>query len=275
MRAFYVLCLVMLLGFADLSAQVVIAPPPPPAPRVVIVRPHPPRAPQREVIVYRESSRASAQRARERERYEREMERVRLEREQAAREREREMDCERERRNNRYDRFSLHLGGAGNYYQGLWGTPYEGYNDAMQNWQIGGFLGYRYDAAGRKRGNLFGVWYNQGVYNDGVMNRLLKDQLIPATTNAGSINQFREWEVGFILREWFRLSGGAGYQEFQNSRGENVGLDYYTGTAGVALRLGKRVDLTANGTVLFGQDFQNISFRPSAGINFRFNFLEN
>ncbi|MEM6343014.1 MAG: hypothetical protein AAF927_04005 [Bacteroidota bacterium] len=278
MRTFYVLFLVMLLGIADLTAQVVIAPPPPPAPRVVIVRPQAPRAPQREVIVYREQrdSRAEAQRARERERYYRELERVRLEREREQLEREREARQrakERECRNNSYDRFTLHLGAAANYSHGLWGTPYEGYNDALQDFQLNGFLGYRYDAAGRKRGNLFGVWYAQGLYDNPAMNQLLKNQLIPASAGANSVNEFREWEVGFILREWLRISGGKGYTSFQNTAGETVGLDYYTGTAGVALRLSKRIDITANGTVLLGEDFQNISFRPSAGVNFTFDFL--
>ncbi|MFK7926496.1 MAG: hypothetical protein AB8H47_31395 [Bacteroidia bacterium] len=281
MRTFYVLCLVILLGIADVPAQVVIAPPPPPQ-RVVIIRPQAPRAPHREVIVYREQSRdrVSAQRTRERERYHQELERVRLEREREqlerereSRERERERQCDNDRRSNSYDRFSLQLGAAANYSQGLWGTPYEGYNEALQDWQLNGFLGYRYDAEGRKRGNLFGVWYAQGLHDNAAMNQLLKNQLIPATASQNSVNEFREWEVGFILREWLRISGGKGYQAFQNSAGETVGLDYYTGTAGVALRLSKRIDITANGTVLLGEDFQNISFRPSAGVNFTFDFF--
>ena len=279
MRSAFVLFLALMLELTGLHAQVIIVPRPPvaprpPAPPVVIVRPPRPHVPHHQrVIVHHDRSNRDYQRyQRERQRYEQQQARERAERErQRAEERAR-----RERERNAYDRFTLHLGASANYAYGELGTAYTGYNPDLTDWQGNAFLGYRYDVTGRrkrKKGNLVGVWLSAGLHDQTALSSLFKSQGRFDTVDPASVNQFREWEAGFMLKEWFRISAGKGYQNFTNVGGENITLNYYTTTAGLALHFTKALDLTLNGTVLFGQDFQRYSFRPSVGVNYTFDFL--
>lgn len=267
MRPILVLCLVAFLGLSEALAQVIVVPRPPVPPRpprVVVVPPNPHVYHRpRQVHVYHE--RHDAQRQRERARYER----------QRALEREAER-ARRERERNAYDRFSLHLGASANYTYGLLGEGFSGYDNSLTDWQVNGFLGYRFDVTGkrkRRKGNLIGVWGTIGMHDQTALNSLFTSQNRVDLADPNQFHEFREMEVGILFKEWFRLSTGVGYQNFTNLGGENITLNYYSTTAGIAMRLTKAFDLTANGTVIYGKDFEQYAFRPSVGLNYTFDFL--
>lgn len=281
MRPVFVLFLAFLLAASGLDAQVIIVPRPPmprpPAPRVIIRTPAPYVHPPRQVIIHHDRhDHYSYQRDRERQRYE--AQRARAEQEaREARERERIAEAaRREKERNSYNRLTLHLGASANYAYGELGSAFTGYNPALTDWQGNGFIGYRFDVTGRRKrqkGNLVGVWASIGLHDQAALSSLFQSQGRFDVVSANSVNEFREWEAGFMFKEWVRISAGRGYQNYTNAGGENITLNYYTTTAGLALHFTRALDLTLNGTVLYGQDFQQLSFRPSVGVNFTFDFL--
>lgn len=180
----------------------------------------------------------------------------------------------------RYERL-LVMGGAGLHFLPNNSTyaingRIGGTNQPQQyrNWDSEAMIGIRYGVRGTRRANVLGVFGNLGYMNGSTLNSLLVAQKVNQEVPLASTYEFRSVEVGFLYKEWFRLSGGAGYQTFTNSSGQLAALNYYTATTGLYIPLGKRLTWTAKATAYFGGEFsQQVTVRPSTGLVLRFKAL--
>lgn len=186
-----------------------------------------------------------------------------------------EREPEKKRRKRAKDRLHLQVGLAGNY---LYDTNNEsGFNPVSErtNYMAEGLLGIRFDQ-GRKRANVLGVWGTAGFSSPQTVALLLNEQGLAQGLDVDMANpshRFQEVEAGFLFKEWFRLSGGLGNQEFVTTAGENVNVEYMKFTTGLSLKITKSIKWNTNATFLMADGSDKISFRPSTGISFRFNFL--
>ena len=150
----------------------------------------------------------------------------------------------------------------------------DGVNSSLVNWNGTAFLGLRLDQRGRRKANVLGVWGNMGFHTTDAVRRLVQTQGISTEVQAGGSNTFTEWEAGILFREWFRVSGGIGNQNFVDGAGRSQELSYYTATTSAHIPMGRSIALTVGNSFLFGRDFQEFSVRPSLGLTFRFNFFQ-
>jgi hypothetical protein len=172
------------------------------------------------------------------------------------------------------DRLHFQLGGAANYTYGALSENSQAFDQAYVNGQADAFLGIRLQPRQRRRSNVIGVWGTAGLHNAAAMDRLLAIQGINEALDPGTdLYEFREWEVGFLFKEWFRVSGGQGYQRLVNDSQQEIELEYYTASAGFSWNLSRSIKWNTTANLRFGQDFQQVAFRPSTGLSFRFNFL--
>lgn len=175
-----------------------------------------------------------------------------------------------------FNRLTIQAGGGLNYMFGqLYDAPYD-FDAQLLNWQMQGFAGYRLDGRNGCRANVLGIWGTVGFQSESSVNALLKGQELSTLPEAGTSEPHlaQEWEVGIFFKEWFRLSGGVGQLIYEDVNDIERKLDYYTATAGFSVYMGQYVRWVTNGTFLFGQDFEEITFRPSTGIAIQFNFLK-
>ena len=179
------------------------------------------------------------------------------------------------KKKTKYDRLTLQIGGAGNY---TWGdvdeTPTT-FNPEMVGGQLQGFFGLKIDPeSGRKNPNSFGVWATYGNYSQEALTQLFIDQGLNFSLGDNpTVMGFKEWEVGFLMKNWFRISGGVGLLQFSDYNQDIQYLGYYSATAGFGIKVGKALKWVTNGTVLFGRDFTQYSFRPSTGLVLHFDFF--
>jgi hypothetical protein len=101
---------------------------------------------------------------------------------------------------------------------------------------------------------------------------MVKDSAIVAplnyTNGKGSLTDI---EVGFIFREWFRISVGPGKMKLPVTGGWS-NLKYYNATAGLVFRIGA-VNLNFNTSAQFGGEIKKPTFRVGAGAALNFNFI--
>ncbi|MCI4669957.1 MAG: hypothetical protein MRZ79_17605 [Bacteroidia bacterium] len=179
------------------------------------------------------------------------------------------------KKKRRKDRLHLQVGVAGNY---LYDTNNEtGFNPVEErtNYNAEALLGIRFDQ-GRKRANVLGVWGTAGFSSPQTVGLLLSEQGLAQNFEVDLGNpsyRFQEVEAGFLFKEWFRLSGGLGNQEFTTTSGENVNIEYMKFTTGLSLKITKSIKWNTNATFLMVDGSDKFSFRPSTGLSFRFNFL--
>lgn len=170
------------------------------------------------------------------------------------------------------DRLHIQLGGAAHYSQGLLGESGSTYSPEFTGWQGQGFAGIRLEPGRRKRSNVLGAWGTIGFLPDAALTNLLTLQGLPADVNPGSAgHEFREWEVGVLFREWFRVSAGRGFQRYIDLNRMEQEVAYYTATAGLSINITRALKWNTTATLLFGDDFGQTTFRPATGLAFRFN----
>lgn len=134
------------------------------------------------------------------------------------------------------------------------------------NFQAFGFLGYRFDGNGRTP-HAFGLFGTYGQLSPQAMTETNAVQGLTQTLPLpGSTPSYRELELGFLVRNWFRISGGFGEQVFTDQDEEMIQQTYYTTTAGIHLPLGSSLRGYIHTTVRFGRDFSEFSVRPAAGL---------
>lgn len=190
----------------------------------------------------------------------------------------------RNRRSVSKDRLMLMVGGGPSYTldpapassgipKGEETTSGLSWNPQMLSGFGNAFLGYRFDMKGNKKANVFGVWGTAGLLNSHALERVLYTQEVVQVPRSNSQNSFTELEAGFLLKEWFRVSGGLGQQSFTNLGGERIDLRYNIATLGLNVPLGKTLVWQTSASMLFGKDFQKASFRPATGLALRFGML--
>lgn len=114
-----------------------------------------------------------------------------------------------------------------------------------------------------KKNTSFGIFGNYGKYNS-------KNTTLLNNTAFLSKDDFIEIESGFLIKEFFRLSGGVGYSNF-NSISFNS-YDYSTITAGFSF--GPRwFKLDVTNTLMKIRNNEKYFYRPSLGISIVLNTL--
>ena len=145
--------------------------------------------------------------------------------------------------------------------------------EKIRSWDSEAMIGIRYGVRGTRRANVVGVFGDLGFLTGQHLNRMFNAQNIYEEVPLTSQNEFRSVEAGFLFKEWFRLSGGLGYQTFVNSASQLDATNYYTATTGFYIPLGRRLTWTTTATAYFGKDFQQVTIRPSTGLALRFKTL--
>ncbi len=134
------------------------------------------------------------------------------------------------------------------------------------NWQVFGFLGYRFNG-GNRTPHAVGVFGTYGQLTPQAVTEVNALQgLVEELPAVGTTPDFRELEAGVLVRNWLRVSGGVGEQRFVNEAGSTVRQQYYSATTGFHLRMSQNLVAYANVTTRFGLDFAEFSFRPNAGL---------
>ena len=109
-----------------------------------------------------------------------------------------------------------------------------------------------------------------GKHNNETANCFLNDELIDPPLCLDDYNEFFEIEAGVLLRQWFRLSTGVGKQ-FIHLSNENIEWNYYCGTIGFIIPIWN-LDLTVQGTIIYGNDINDPVIRADASLMYRFGF---
>ncbi|MEM7368872.1 MAG: hypothetical protein AAF587_09725 [Bacteroidota bacterium] len=178
------------------------------------------------------------------------------------------------KKKQKFDLLHLQVGGGVNHLNGTIGKFEREFNPDLLSYQANGFVGLRMQPRKRKRSNVVGVWGTGGIHAHSALINLFELQNVDARVDPGTeFHEFREWEAGFLFREWFRLSGGKGVQRYTNTNLELEEVNYFIATTGFSFNILPSVKWNTSASFLFGEDFQEISFRPSTGLAFRFNFL--
>ncbi len=159
---------------------------------------------------------------------------------------------------HRPGRFSFKIGGGFHYVESEIGNITSEFDKDGLAFLANAQLAIRYSirtyGEDKDRGSAFGLFGRYGFLSD-----MGTDGDFP----------FYEIEAGWVLREWIRVSGGIGNQDY-NFNGESMSVSYYTGTAGIVLRFGQ-VELDFNLTSLFDENFdEDPSFRANATLNIHF-----
>lgn len=181
-------------------------------------------------------------------------------------------DCSPSRsRCSRGGPFYLELGGSGHYWVARTDAAPAAFDRDQIGGQLHGMVGIRVDRD-RRRANVLGLWGTMGLPNRNSLQRQLgllgRNDL---TTNDPLDNRYREFEVGLLLRERLRLSAGRGEQHLMSTDGTETILEYYTGTAGLNLRVGRSLTWNTAATVALGGNFDDPIWRLSTGLAYFFN----
>lgn len=149
------------------------------------------------------------------------------------------------------------------------------YNDiaatGKENIQGNGFIGYRFDPE-NERANYFGLFGSMSGIQSASITQMVNDSAIVAPPNyTNGKGSLTDVEVGFIFREWFRISVGPGKMKLPVTGGWS-NLKYYNATAGLVFRIGA-VNLNFNTSTQFGGDIKKPTFRVAAGAALSFNFI--
>lgn len=170
-------------------------------------------------------------------------------------------------------RFILQIGPEFYYYHGTIqdGFHLDGFNSI--SWGLSASFGYRFDIKEIRLtdlGTVTGVHLRIGKHNNETANCFLNDELIDPPLCLDDYNEFFEIEAGVLLRQWFRLSTGVGKQ-FIHLSNENIEWNYYCGTIGFIIPIWN-LDLTVQGTIIYGNDINDPVIRADASLMYRFGF---
>ncbi|MEM9986941.1 MAG: hypothetical protein AAF804_17745 [Bacteroidota bacterium] len=177
--------------------------------------------------------------------------------------------------NRANDLLYTELGGGANYWVARTDQAPEDFSQENLGGQLSGMVGLRVDRRDRRRANVLGVWGSIGLPSETGLNRQLSLLGLNESTTADPVeNQFREIEGGFLLRERLRISAGKGQQFLTQVDGTETILDYYTGTAGLNLRLGRSLSWNSAATIALGGDYEAPIWRLSTGLAFWFNWFD-
>lgn len=155
----------------------------------------------------------------------------------------------------------------------------------MSNVTYSGMLGYRsgfnsdkykFSSTGRDKnwGNLFAVFYQNGMIDGVGLSDLDKKDMKIFITNLDQRVKFTELQVGVVWREFFRLSGGKGTVKVLESLDDYTDLDnvdYNVFTTGISLRFG-RLTPSFNWTIMSNDSFETTMSRFDVQVGFNLYF---
>jgi len=115
----------------------------------------------------------------------------------------------------------------------------------------------------KNRGNVYGLFYNQGLLSDNSQNNLYVTD-----------NRYNELQIGYIWKEFFKISYGKGSYEANNIL-ENIinNSDYSVISSGINLRLG-RITTDLNISLLTNDNFKTVYSRIEIGLGLNFYLLK-
>tara|TARA_B100001287_G_scaffold265907_1_gene259309 strand:- start:1359 stop:2060 length:702 start_codon:yes stop_codon:yes gene_type:complete len=151
----------------------------------------------------------------------------------------------------------------------------------MSNVTYSGMLGYRsgfnsdkykFSSTGRDKnwGNLFAVFYQNGMIDGVGLSDLDKKDMKIFITNLEQRVKFTELQVGVVWREFFRLSGGKGTVKVLETLDDYTDLDnvdYNVFTTGISLRFG-RLTPSFNWTIMSNDSFETTMSRFDVQVGF-------
>ena len=155
----------------------------------------------------------------------------------------------------------------------------------MSNVTYSGMLGYRsgfnsdkykFSSTGRDKnwGNLFAVFYQNGMIDGVGLSDLDKKDMKIFITNLNQRVKFTELQVGVVWREFFRLSGGKGTVKVLETLDDYTDLDnvdYNVFTTGISLRFG-RLTPSFNWTIMSNDSFETTMSRFDVQVGFNLYF---
>ena len=155
----------------------------------------------------------------------------------------------------------------------------------MSNVTYSGLLGYRsgfnsdiykFSSTGRDKnwGNLFAVFYQNGMIDGVGLSDLDKKDMKIFITNLDQRVKFTELQVGVVWREFFRLSGGKGTVKVLETLDDYTDLDnvdYNVFTTGISLRFG-RLTPSFNWTIMSNDSFETTMSRFDVQVGFNLYF---
>ena len=198
-------------------------------------------------------------------------------------------ETRKELRERSPNRLVLQLNGGvfSNYTYDVDPTSYEFINQKfrMSNVTYSGMLGYRsgfnsdkykFSSTGRDKnwGNLFAVFYQNGMIDGVGLSDLDKKDMKIFITNLDQRVKFTELQVGVVWREFFRLSGGKGTVKVLESLDDYTDLDnvdYNVFTTGISLRFG-RLTPSFNWTIMSNDSFETTMSRFDVQVGFNLYF---
>jgi hypothetical protein len=138
-------------------------------------------------------------------------------------------------------------------------------NGSMSNqlsYQLNTMVGFNLGKS--KKNTSIGIFGNYGKYNAN-NTTLLSNNLFSSSDN------FLEIEGGFLIKEFFRISGGLGYS---SSNSINLSSNNYT-TFSAGFSFGpKWLKFDIINTLIIPKNNQKIVYRPSLGLSFVLNFIK-
>lgn len=165
------------------------------------------------------------------------------------------------------------LGGSAQYWVARTDEAPSTFAQDQIGGQLNGMIGLRFDRD-RRRANVIGVWGTLGLPSAQSLERQLNILgRSDATTDDPVDNRYREVEAGILLRERLRLSAGRGEQYLTAADGTETLLNYYTGTAGLNLRLGRSLSWNSAATIALGGDYGDPVWRASTGLMYYFDAI--
>jgi hypothetical protein len=124
------------------------------------------------------------------------------------------------------------------------------------------------------RGHLLGLFGMVGNMNHLGLSRLLENQhLLKLEPDAYKPqNLFMEYEAGFVFKEWFRLSGGLGFQNVNINQNTSTikQKQYFTATTGFSMRFARGIEWDVLATFISGGDYRYTAYRINTSLNIRF-----
>lgn len=164
---------------------------------------------------------------------------------------------------------TLKLGGALHHFYGDIDKS-NPFNTQVISPMATGMLGIKYGK--RKQGSSVGIFGTYGSLSEAGAKLVNQVEAASATTG-----QFIEIEGGVLLGQFFRLSGGYGFNDVYANKGDSESLvsqNYFCATSGFSFGLGtKYVRLQMMSTIMFSQDEDLITWRPSIGLSTRFDMF--
>ena len=140
------------------------------------------------------------------------------------------------------------------------------YSPERLGWQLNGNFGMITNTRSEDRGNMLGIFGSAGSTHPEMIALLGQEtQLSELELDMDrSFNEYYSLEVGMVVAEMLRLSGGYGQQFYTLKNGNKEFLLYYSGTLGVQFNMGA-IKWVIDANLMTGKDLEKNALRFSTG----------